>query len=127
MDPLKAQTFHVTDGELFEPGEYLDQRGPGFFSVLAKPYGRARQDSYELQLLPAVVKAADPAVDTWLTQATFKAPNRRAVNLQSVGLLFADLDTYHVQHLANLGPEEQARKLVTFCADEELPAPSIVL
>lgn len=113
--------------EIFEPGEYLDQRGPGFFSILAKPDGTARQDSYELALLPKVVKAADPRVDTWITQATFNQANRRAVNMQSVGLLFADLDTYHVEGLRNKSPEDQAHELAAFCQMEGLPLPSIVL
>ena len=113
--------------ELFEPGEYLDQQGPGFFSILAKPNGKARQNSYELELLPKVVDAADPDVDTWITQATFNQANRRAVNLQSVGLLFADLDTYHVKGLVNKSPEQQATELIAFCHTEGLPVPSIVL
>lgn len=113
--------------ELFEPGEYIDQRGPGYFSILSKPYGRARQDSYELELLPTVVECVNPEIDTWITQATFSQPNRRCVNALAVGLLFADLDTYHVPNLASRGPEEQARLLAGFCAEEGIPLPSLVL
>ena len=113
--------------ELFEPGEYIPTTGPGFFSILAKPSGKAQQDSYELEHLPEVVKAADPAVDTWLTQAVFNQPNRRAVNMHSVGLLFVDLDTYHVKGLAGKSPEDQAQLLALFCNQEGIPAPSIVL
>ena len=113
--------------ELFEPGEYLDRQGPGYFSLLSKPGGSARQQSYELKLLPRVVECVDPEVDTWITQATFNTPNRRAVNLQSVGLLFADLDTYQNPNLVSRTPEEQAGMLVCFCAGEDIPAPSIVL
>ena len=113
--------------ELFEPDEYLDRTGPGYFSVLAKPQGRVRQDSYELSQLPNVIRAADPDVDTWITQATFNQPNRRAVNVRSVGLLFADLDTYHIPNLATRDPEEQAQLLANFCICEEVPLPSIVL
>ena len=113
--------------ELFEPGEYLNQHGPGYFSILAKPGGRAKQNSYNLELLPAVVKAADPDVDTWITQAVFNQANRRAVNMQSVGLLFADLDTYHVKGLAGKDPETQAQELAVFCQTEGIPLPSIVL
>ena len=114
----------LQETELFEPGEYLDQRGPGFFSILAKPQGRARQASYELELLPQVVKAADPDVDTWITQAVFNQANRRAVNMQSVGLLFSDLDTYHVEGLRNKSPEDQAHELgraVRGNGDAEIP------
>ena len=113
--------------DLFEPGEYIPHNGPGFFSVLAKPSGQARQDSYELSLLPAVVGAADPTIDTYITQAVFKKKNRRNVNVRSVGLLFADLDTYHIPNLASRSPEEQSRLLALFCSEEGVPAPSIVL
>ena len=121
-----ALTSYV-NGELFEPSEYIDQTGPGWFSVLAKPSGVARQNSYTLDLLPTVVKAADPNIDTWITQAVFNAANRRAVNVRSVGLLFADLDTYNVSGLTSKGPEEQALELVAICVAEELPTPSIIM
>ena len=111
---------------LFEPGEYIPQKGPGYFTIAAKPEGRWREASYELQLLPEVVKAASPAVDSFITQAVFGQRNRRAVNMTSVGLLFADLDTYHTE-LKGKPPEEQAAALVSFCAQEGIPAPSIVL
>ena len=123
---MDEQTFQPTE-ELFEPGEYLDQRGPGYFSILAKPSGRAKQSSYELQHLSTVVKAANPRIDTWITQCVFNRANRRAVNVESVGLLFADLDTYHSPTLTQKTPEEQAELLVAFCAEEGIPAPSIVL
>ena len=113
--------------ELFEPGEYLDAGGPGYFSVLAKPYGSPFQKSYELRLLPTVIRALDPAVDTWITQATFRLPNRRAVNLRSVGLIFADLDTYRRVGLIGKTPEEQLALLLLFCEQEGMVPPSIVL
>ena len=113
--------------ELFEPAEYIDQRGPGYFSICGRPNDRWRQDSYELEHLPTVVEAVNPNLDTWITQAVFSKPNRRAMNMESVGLLFADLDTYNAPGLREKGPEEQARLLVGFCAEEGLPAPSLVL
>jgi len=113
--------------ELFEPAEYLDQQGEGFFSILSKPDGKAKQDSYELGLLPTVIKHIDENLDTYITQAVFNARNRRAVNMRSVGLLFVDLDTYKNDNLRNRSPEEQANLLVNYCGQEGIPAPSIVL
>ena len=115
------------EAELFEPDEYLDRTGPGYFSVLAKPNGDARQKSYELSLLPDVIRSADPGVDTYITQATFKLPNRCKVNVRSVGLLFADLDTYQIDNLAKRPPEEQGNMLIGFCNCEGIPPPSIIL
>jgi len=74
-----------------------------------------------------VVKALDPQHDTWITQAVFNGPNRRAVNLRDVGVLFVDLDTYRSGALADKTPEQQTALLLLFCADEGIPEPSIVL
>jgi len=114
--------------ELFEPGEYLQSIGrPGYFSVLAKPYGKTRQSSFELVQLPAVVGALDPEHDTWITQAVFNGPNRRAVNLRDVGVLFVDLDTYRSKGLVDKTPEELTALLLIYCSQEGIPIPSIVL
>jgi hypothetical protein len=113
--------------ELFEPGEYLDYSGPGYFSICAKPEGQWTQKSYELQHLPTVVNGLNPYHDTWISQAIFRQPNRRAVNVQSVGLLFSDLDTYRNIKLAAQPPEEQVEGLLRYCADQGLPPPSVVL
>jgi len=113
--------------ELFEPGEYLDTRGPGWFLLAGKPGGVWKEKAYPLAALPVVVNGANPAIDTWITQAVFNTTNRRAVNMQSVGLMFADLDTYHVPNLTARAPEEQAELLAGFCLAEELPVPSVVV
>ena len=113
--------------ELFEPAEYLDQYRPGYFSIFAKPKGNPQQKSYELQHLPTIIQGLNPGIDTYITQAVFDRPNRRAVNVESVGLIFADLDTYHIQNLEYRNPEEQAWLLVRYCAENGIPAPSVVL
>lgn len=113
--------------ELFEPSEYLDIQGEGYFSILAKPSGRAKQDSYPLDMLPTVVRHVDPNIDTYISQATFSHKTRKAHFALAVGLLFVDLDTYKAPHLQGLCPEEQARKLVEYCQSEGIPAPSLVL
>ena len=117
----------LSQGQLFEPGQYLDKRGPGYFSILAKPNDNARQDSYELRHLPTVIDGLNPAFDTWITQASFIRPNRRAVNVDTIGLLFVDLDTYHVPNLATRSAEQQANMLCGYCNSEGIPTPSIIL
>ena len=113
--------------ELFEPGEYLDQTGPGYFSVLAKQDGRTKQDSYELKHLARIIEGLDPHHDQWISQAVFSKHNRRAENVQSIGLLFADLDTYNRPSIRTATPDEQTRMLVSYCRNEGIPAPSIVM
>ncbi len=113
--------------ELFEPSTYIDYKGPGYFSILAKPSGQARQKSYETNLLPTILTLLDPSIDTWISQATFNQANRRAVNLRQVGLCFVDLDTYHCKGLAGKPPEAIAALLNLFCSEEGIPAPSLIL
>lgn len=125
---MKSLKNYQTEPELFEPAEYLQTRGrPGFFSVLKKTNNSVRQSSFELSQLPEIMRAADPTIDTWITQAVFNQNNRRAVNLRDVGLLFVDLDTYHCEGLAGKTPEEMTALLLIFCSQEEIPQPSIVL
>ena len=58
---------------------------PGFFSLLVKPAASTpRQTSYRVDLLPQVLAALDPNIDSYMSQATFFRPNRRLVNLWSV-------------------------------------------
>lgn len=124
---MTEQALIERDSELFEPGEYLDQKAPGYFSILAKDAGQTQQQSYELQHLPAVVRGVNPERDTYITQAIFNAPNRRACNVKTVALLFVDLDTYNRAELAHLDPERQAEKMVAFCVAEGLPPPSVIV
>ncbi len=111
--------------ELFEPSEYLD--GPGFFSVLSKKSGQASQESYESRMLPQVLTLVNPDTDCWISQALFNLPNRRAVNLRSISLCFADLDTYNVLSLKGKTPEVLSALLNVFCSQEGIPAPSLTL
>ena len=68
---------------------------PGFFSLLVKPSGLTpRQSSYRVDVLPQVLAALDPDIDSYMSQATFFRPNRRLVNLWHLPLCFVDLDTY---------------------------------
>ncbi len=112
--------------ELYEPSAYIDQKGPGYFAVFV-PSSRPRQKLYETILLVPVIEALDPTRDTYISQAIFTHRNRRVTNLMSVGLAFADLDTYRRIGLADKSPEEQTALLMGFCEQDGIPAPSITL
>ncbi len=111
--------------ELFEPSEYLE--GPGFFALLQKTPSRTCQQSYETKMLPQILTLLDPNIDTWISQALFVQRNRRAVNLRSISLCFADLDTYVIPGLKGKAPEELSALLNGFCKQEGIPAPSLTL
>ncbi|SMR01212.1 replication protein [Xanthomonas fragariae] len=110
-----------------EARTYHDTTRTGFFSLLVDVRGEKRQDSYRLTAMPAVLSMVDPTRDTWLTQAEFMRPNRRVVNLARIGLLFADLDTYRQPWAAGRTPEALASAVLFYCAQEGIPAPSLLV
>lgn len=114
-----------------------------FFSLLQRPQdtfetdfgevlvsGKRRrmvQNSYPLHLMASVLSAVDTRLDTYLSQAEFIQPNRRAVNLWRVGLVFVDLDTYNTQWAGN-APEQIADAVLYYCdAVFNLPRPSLIV
>lgn len=106
---------------------YHDSSRSGFFSLLVDVRGEKRQSSHRLAELPTVLSLVDKTRDTWLSQAEFIRPNRRVVNLARLGLLFADLDTYRIPAFAGRTPDQQAASVLYFCAEEGLPAPSLLI
>ena len=100
----------------------------GFFSILSdtRDSGK-RQRSYKLQEMPRVLSLLDKNRDSWISQAEFTRPNRRVVNLWRVGLLFVDIDTYHMAQLRDKSPEYLVQALLGFCADIGIPPPSITV
>lgn len=116
---------------LFGPDDeartYHDATRTGFFSLLVDVRGEKRQDSYKLTDMPTILGMIDRTRDTWLTQAEFMRPNRRVVNLARIGLLFADLDTYHLPNLAGRTPEQLAAAVLFHCAEEGIPTPSLLV
>lgn len=113
-----------------------------FFSILQRPqetyetdwgerlavHKRRRlvQNSYPLHLLPEVVTALNPTLDSYISQAEFTKPNRRAVNLWRTGVLFVDLDTYHTDW-RDLPPERIRDAILHECELEGWPNPSVIL
>lgn len=109
-----------------EANLYHDAARPGFFSILANKGGAIRQRSYKLAEMPVVLSLLDKTRDTWISQAEFTKPNRRAVNLWRVDLMFVDIDTYSIGWSADTAPEKLAQMLLYNCDQEGLPPPSII-
>lgn len=62
----------------------------------------------------------------YITQHEFRARNRRAVNLHSMGLLWADIDLNAADYDWRTAEQFTQRLLVT-CSDAAIPEPSIVV
>jgi hypothetical protein len=115
--------------QLFEPGEYIDRKRPGYFTLAAKPGGDGswRQHSYPVEHLATVVNGVNPRIDSYVTQAVFDRSGTSIVDVRDTAVLFADLDTHEERRLAGKTPEELAAQLCAFCAEVGIPAPSVVL
>ena len=100
---------------------------PGFFSLLVKPAASTpRQSSYRVDVLPQVLAALDPDIDSYMSQATFFRPNRRLVNLWRVPLCYVDLDAYRSEY-ASRDPEGLSLAVRQHMTDEGIPPPSVVV
>ena len=100
---------------------------PGFFSLLVKPSGLTpRQSSYRVDMLPQVLAALDPDIDSYMSQATFFRPNRRLVNLWHLPLCFVDLDTYKTAY-GKLHEEPLSLAVRQRLADVGVPPASLVI
>ncbi|WP_163650711.1 helix-turn-helix domain-containing protein [Modicisalibacter sp. 'Wilcox'] len=97
----------------------------GFFSVVTKhPDKGARQSSYPLSQLPDVLGVLPRDRDTYISQAEFRRPNRRVINLARVGLMFVDIDPGPAAHLDG---DQWAMRCLMACRDEGIPAPSLIV
>jgi len=116
----------VQSEELFEPGEYIDQGRPGYFTLAAQ-VGGWKQKSYPVEHLATVVNGVNPFHDSYISQAIFERAGTSIVDVRDTAVLFADLDTYSSEELAGKAPEELAALLCAFCNREGIPEPSITL
>ena len=102
---------------------------PVSFSVLVKRAASSKpepQRSYRVDLLPQVLAALDPNINSYISQATFFKPNRRVVNLWHLPLCFTDLDTYKTQYASN-DPEGLSLAVRQHLADIGIPPASMVI
>ncbi len=106
---------------------YHDAGDRGFFSILTDRHGRKKQTSHRLEEMATVIENVDPTQDTWLSQAEFFRPNRRAIYMLRVNLLFVDMDTYRVAWSEGRTPEEQAVSVAWFCTETGIPRPSLIV
>ena len=85
-----------------------------------------RQSSYRVDLLPQVLAALDPNIDSYMSQATFFRPNRRLVNLWHLPLCFVDLDTYKTAY-GKLHEEPLSLAVRQCLTDVGIPPASLVI
>lgn len=110
--------------ELYEPEEYLGVPGRFIHAVYTD---KMHSTSYEVGLLPAVVQAADPTIDNYISQAVFQGKSRRVTALDHIALNFTDLDTYNVAGLKDKTADQLVTEVFGYCRLEGIPIPSVIL
>ena len=102
----------------------LHSNSPGFFTLLVKHEApKPKQTPYRVDVLPQVLTALSPDLDSYISQATFFRPNRRLVNLWHLPLCFVDLDSYNTKH-APKSPQALCQDVRQHLADVGIPPPS---
>lgn len=111
-----------------EPFLIHELNQPGFVSVLVQEKdGRKRQQPYKLEALPNALVRLSSDLDTWISQAQFRKPNRRAVNVWRMPVAFVDIDSYKIPALKGLPESMLLARLLMTCDDAGVPEPSLVV
>jgi len=113
---------------------YHDVSKYGYFSVLhdtgrinSRGYPIKQQESFLLRDMPDVLKYWRGTSNSWISQAEFKKPNRRAVNVLRIGLAFIDLDYYKIDRLRGKTPDYVLNQVFARCFERQIPAPNLVV
>ena len=89
--------------------------------------GRMSQKAYRREHMEFVLRHIRRDVDTYMSQAFFDAPCRRAMHLAYATHAYVDLDIYRAETLRGLGAEQIAGLLLLHCRDEGVPLPSVII
>ncbi|MFC5357094.1 hypothetical protein [Azospirillum himalayense] len=89
--------------------------------------GGLAQKAYTLEKLDFVLGHVRRDVDTYMSQAFFTGPTRRAMHLAYATHAYVDLDTYRAERLRGLTAAQIAGLLVLHCRDEGIPLPTRII
>ena len=124
---ISAQRLELFNESSVPEAVTLHGNRPGFFSLLVKPAAsKPKQSSYRVDVLPQVLAALDPTLDSYISQATFFGPNRRLVNLCHLPLCFVDLDAYKTEYASD-DPAGLSLAVRQHLADIGIPPASMVI
>jgi hypothetical protein len=87
--------------------------------------GRMEQHPYRLHQMDFVLRQVRGDIDTYMSQALFSAPCRRALHLAWLTHAYVDLDLYKLPTPPNPGAAGIMLRL--FCDDEGIPQPSLIV
>jgi hypothetical protein len=83
------------------------------------------QRVYRLEQMAQILPQVRTDIDTYISQALFMKPNRRALNVAFITHAYVDLDLYKLAQPPAVGQEGVMIRL--FCRDEGIPEPSLIV
>lgn len=87
--------------------------------------GGMAQKPFRLEQMDFVLRNCAKDTDTYISQALFSKPNRRALNVAFITHAYVDLDIYKLSTPPAVGQEGMMIRL--FCRDEGIPEPSAII
>ena len=115
---------HVLFSDPLEP-RVLPRGGWPFWTLNTARGNRMEQRPYRLHELEWVLGHVRPDIDTYMSQAFFSRPCRRALHVAWLTHAYVDLDIYKLPIPPN--PGGAGILLRMFCADEGIPEPSAIV
>lgn len=86
-----------------------------------------KQKSYRIDQFQSVLANIDPNIDTYVSQAFFSKPNRRALNVAYMTHAYVDLDAYEVPDFKDLTLDQKCAHILGFCDDSGIPEPTMIV
>src|SRR4051794_24531907 len=114
--------------EFFDPLEarVLPRSDRPFWTLNVKVAGdRMSQRPYRLRDLEWVLRNVNPRLDTYMSQAFFDRPCRRALHVSWLTHAYVDLDIYRLPVPPN--PHHAPHWVRQHCRDNNIPPPSLII
>jgi hypothetical protein len=125
MSALAKSQANLPFSDPLEP-RILPRGGWPFWTLNTRQSGgKLRQQPYRLSDLNFILGSVRKDLDTYMSQAFFAAPCRRAVHLAWLTHAYVDLDFYKLPQVPSAG--EAGIMLRLFCRDEGIPDPSLIV
>ena len=123
--PAAVGQFALPFQDPFEPRRLPTGGWPFWTLNTLRPGRRMEQRPYRLHELEWVLQHVNGSCDTYMSQAFFSKPCRRALHVAWLTHAYVDLDLYKLPVPPN--PGEAGILLRLFCRDEGIPEPSVIV
>lgn len=121
--------LHNTQCEFLftDPSEprLLPRNSKSFWTLNRASESGLTQTPYRLEQMDFVLKNVNKNLDTYMSQAFFSRPNRRALHVETITHCIVDLDTYAAGLC--LPPDALVSAVLTICRDAPFPPPSVII